>query len=79
MIILSFSLRGRRLEVVGERENRRARGRRVSSPPAFCCAHYFQAPAMQAIYLLDRINCFSVGRGILTCTFIIVEAQGSET
>ena len=48
------SLRGRRLEVVGERENGRARETRVSrvSPsraPVFSCAHYFQAPATQAI------------------------------
>ena len=65
---------------MGERENRRARETRVSPrAPVFSCAHYFQAPATQAIYLLGRINCFSVGRGILTCTFIIVKAQGSET
>ena len=38
-----FSLRSRRLEVAGERENGRARGRHV-----FSCAHYFQAPATQA-------------------------------
>ena len=46
------SLRSRRLEVVGERENGRARGRhpRVSPSraPVFSCAHYFQAPATQA-------------------------------
>ena len=34
------SLRSRRLEVVGERENGRA--------PVFSCAPYFQAPATQA-------------------------------
>ena len=46
------SLRSRRLEVVGERENRRARGTvtRVSPSraPVFSCAHYLQAPATQA-------------------------------
>ena len=53
------SLRSRRLEVVGERENGRARGRhargdslspRVSPSRArvFSCAHYFQASATQA-------------------------------
>ena len=36
------SLRSRRLEVAGERENTRARGRHAT------CAHYFQAPATQA-------------------------------
>ena len=34
---------------------------------------------MIIFHLLDRINCFSVGRSIVTCTFIIVKAQGSET
>ena len=52
-----FSLRSRRLEVVGERENRRARGRHARMSPLACllvarqffsCAHYFQAPATQA-------------------------------
>ena len=56
-----LSLRSRRLEVVGERENGRARGRHAKdegapSPlaclllahPFFSCAHYFQAPATQA-------------------------------
>ena len=54
------NLRSRRLEVVGERENGRARGRHVRgegplsprlSPfraPVFSCAHYLQAPATQA-------------------------------
>ena len=44
------SLRSRRLEVMGERENGRARGRHVRGPsraPVFSCAHYFQAPATQ--------------------------------
>ena len=44
-----FSLRSTRLEVVGERENGRARGRHA---PAFSCAHYFQAPATQAMTCL---------------------------
>ena len=39
------SLRSRRLEVVGERENGYARG---SHTPVFSYAHYFQAPATQA-------------------------------
>ena len=46
--IILFSLRGRRLEVAGERENGRSRGRHArgdSRPPVFSCAHYFQAPA----------------------------------
>ena len=48
------SLRSRRLEVVGERENGRARGRHArgevspSRAPVFSCAHHFQAPATQA-------------------------------
>ena len=46
------SLRSRRFEVVGERENWRARGvsPRVSPSraPVFSRAHYFQAPATQA-------------------------------
>ena len=44
------SPRSTRLEVVGERENGRARGRRArgEGAPMFSCAHYFQAPAMQA-------------------------------
>ena len=40
------SLRSRRLKVVGERENRRARVRHAAR--VFCCAHYFQASATQA-------------------------------
>ena len=47
------SLRSRRLEVVGEREHGRARGRHAkgespSSAPVFSCADDFQAPATQA-------------------------------
>ena len=48
------SLRSRRLEVVGERDNGRARGRQVrgfSFSRArffFLCAHCLQAPATQA-------------------------------
>ena len=47
------SLRSRRLEVVGERENGRARGKHARgegvsfSRARFSCAHYFQAPATQ--------------------------------
>ena len=40
-----FSLRSRRLEVVGERENGRARGRHAClllARSLFSCAHYFQ-------------------------------------
>ena len=50
----SISLRSRRLEVVGERENRRARGRHARELPLpsrvsfsrarFSCAHYFLVP-----------------------------------
>ena len=42
------SLRSRRFEVVGERENGRARGVSPSCAPVFSLAHYFQAPATQA-------------------------------
>ena len=51
------NLRSRRLEVVGERENGRARGRHArgeghaSRALVFCCAHYFQAPATQVSLL----------------------------
>ena len=38
-----FSLRSRRLELVSERENGRARGVTHSCPPVFSCAHYYQA------------------------------------
>ena len=49
-----YSLHSRRLEVVGERENGRARGRHArgvsrSLAHVFSCAHYFQAPATQAM------------------------------
>ena len=37
-LLIELSLRNRRLEVVGARKNRGARGRHVLS-----CAHYFQA------------------------------------
>ena len=71
------SLRSRRLEVVGETENGRARGRHArgdcslsprvfpSRAPVFSCAHYFQAPATQAIewmgYCLHHLNMVSAG------------------
>ena len=49
------SLRSRRLEVAGERDNGRARGsawkeraKERTGAPVFSCAHYFQAPATQA-------------------------------
>ena len=45
------SLGSRRLEVVGERENGRTRGRHA---PIFPSAHYFQGPAMQANRFLAR-------------------------
>ena len=60
MIKWNLSLRSRRLEVVGERQNGRARETREgwgsslsprvspSRAPVFSCAHYFQAPATQA-------------------------------
>ena len=46
--IVRPSLRSRRLEVVGERENWRVRGKHArgvfpSRSPVFSCAHYFQA------------------------------------
>ena len=56
-----LSLRSRRLEVVGERENECARGRHArgylsprvspSRAPVFSCAYYFQAPATQAMFV----------------------------
>ena len=51
--IVRPSLRSKCLEVVGERENGRVRGRHArgvspSRAPVFSCAHYFQAPATQA-------------------------------
>ena len=55
-----YSLSSRRLEVVGERENGRERGRHARTSllaclllarPFFSCAHYFQAPATQANYI----------------------------
>ena len=50
--ILSLgSTRLEELEVVGERENGRARGRHA---PIFPCAHYFQAPATQSNRFLAR-------------------------
>ena len=71
------SLRSRRLEVVGETENGRARGRHArgdcslslrvspSRTPVFSCAHYFQAPATQAIewmgYCLHHPTVVSAG------------------
>ena len=50
-------MRSRRLEVVGERENGRARGRhpRGSRAPVFSHAHHFQAPATQAIRKVDSV------------------------
>jgi len=60
---LSVDVRSRRLEVVGERENGRARGRHAkgslsprvspSRAPVFSRAHYFQAPATQATLPVD--------------------------
>ena len=59
------SLRSRRLVVVSETENGRARGRHArgdcslsprlspSRAPVISCAHYFQAPATQAIEWMD--------------------------
>ena len=50
LLVRLLSLRSRRLEVAGERENGRVRGRHVSPSraPVFSFAHYFQAPATQA-------------------------------
>ena len=55
-----ISLRSRRLEVVGERENGRARERHArkkvsrSLSRVFSCTHYFQAPASKR--LLRRLD-----------------------
>ena len=60
MWLLFYSLRSRRLEVAGEREDGRARGRHARGPsraPVFSCAHYFQAPATQANFFVSRA-CF---------------------
>ena len=53
----AFSMRSRRVEVVDERENGRARETRVSPSRAsvFSCTHYFQAPATLAS--LHLTNC----------------------
>ena len=56
------SLRSRRLEVAGERENGRAKGRHARVAPVFSCAHYFQAPATQAIPLQTRVCQHRVNR-----------------
>ena len=58
------SLRSRRLEVVGARKNGRTRRRHArgegaprvspSRAPVISCAHYFQAPATQAITPVAR-------------------------
>ena len=48
IVWVNHSLRSRRLEVVGERENGRTRGVSPSRAPVFSCAHYFQAPTTQA-------------------------------
>ena len=52
------SLRSRRLEVVGTRKNRRVRTRPRVSPraPVLSFAHYFQAPATQAILSLVSLH-----------------------
>ena len=60
-VLLSCCFRSRSLEVVGERENGRARGRhaRGESPsraPVFSCANYFQAPAAQASCFYDSVG-----------------------
>ena len=50
-----YSLRSRRLQVVGERDNGCARGRHASSRArVFSCAHYFQAPAAQASQFTEQ-------------------------
>ena len=53
--LFGFSLRSRRLEVVGERENRRTRGLTSSLSRVFSLAHYLQVPATQAI-----LDCFFI-------------------
>ena len=68
------SLRSRRLEVAGERENGRARGRHASPSraPVFTCAHYFQAPATQAIFRPKRRKNHNLrlGRGAHTAIWV---------
>ena len=49
-----LSLRSRRLEVAGERENGRSLS--PSRAPVFSCAHYLQAPATQATVFLTSFN-----------------------
>ena len=44
--IVNNSLRSSRLEVVGERENKRVR--EGDTREVFSCAHYFHAPATQS-------------------------------
>ena len=61
---------------MGERENRRARGRhaRDESPsraPVFSCAHYFQAPATRAtLYSLFSSGDFSCYNQISTVPYL---------
>ena len=59
--IASTSLRSRRLEVVGTRKNgharrRQARGVSPSRALVLPLAHYFQAPATQAMLLHDMVS-----------------------
>ena len=59
LFMSGFSLRGRRLEVVGARKTERARGRHargvlcLPSCVSLSCAHYFQATATQASAVSD--------------------------
>jgi len=59
LVCISISLRSRRLEEVGERENGSARGRNggsLSRASVFSCAHYFRAPATQAISVCPYVT-----------------------
>ena len=83
---LSTSLRSRRLEVVGERENGRARGRHARgvsfSHARFSCAHYFQAPATQAICQPDlkwsNFRIYSKRKHSKVFTSIIIENVNTQ-
>ena len=49
------SLRSRRLEVVGQRENERARGRH-SRAPVFSCAHYTFTRLLRRLVTCENVS-----------------------
>ena len=73
-------LRSRRLEVVGERENRRAtetrEGCRVSPSrvPVFSRAHYFQGPATLAMWDASRKEKKEAGSHLHKAPFLSLQS-----